>query len=308
MVICIDNSDGGYWRKDVYNDYKANRKVGREKSDINYTEVFVEIDELIEQLKQNIPWKVIDVPRAEADDIMLILAREFNKYEPILIHSPDKDMIQAQRGNDTVEQFSPMTRKWLLPENKYTDMNHWVQEHVCLGDTSDNVPKIVDHTEFSDSFIKYLITESYENILSPLEFKHSNIDIETKKQLLINFDEWKFNRKGENLGIKDIYKDMSFGPSTLDKSIKKHGSLNNFLETNPLYKQHFDRNFTLVMEEGIPKYIADEIIIKFKEAPINYNSVKFEEYLRKYRLDNILLTLPNVFKINHELTADDFNW
>lgn len=308
IVICLDKSDGGYWRKDVFPGYKQNRKKGREESDVNFSEVFDEIDGLIEQIKLNLPWKVVAVSKAEADDIMLVLAKEYNKYEKVLIHSPDKDMIQAQRDTENVYQYSSLTQKWLVPENKHDHMNHWIQEHVCLGDASDGVPKIVDGTEFSPNFLKYL-KENNISIDNPLDFRTTkDVPNETKKSLIESFDIYKTNRKGESTGVLDIYKDMKFGPAALVKAITKHGSLDNWLDSNPLLRQHYDRNFTLVMEEGIPVDIWNNIILAYKEAETTYNDKAFEEYLSTNKLESILMDLPSVFKINRELTAEDFGW
>src|SRR5574344_1280559 len=170
MVICLDKSSDGYWRRDFYPSYKEARKKGREESDIDYKAVFVAVEGIIEQLKRNIPWKVIEVPKAEADDIILVLAKEYHKYQKILVHSPDKDMIQAQRNNDNVFQYSSLTKKWLVPENKHDNMDHWITEHVCLGDPSDDVPKIVEKTEFSDSFLAHLAKHGF-NVKIPLDFR-----------------------------------------------------------------------------------------------------------------------------------------
>lgn len=306
LVICLDKSSNGYWRKDVYAGYKANRKKGREESEIDYSEVFAEINLLTDQIKQNLPWKVIEVPKAEADDIMLVLAKEYSKYEKVLIHSPDKDMIQAQR-DDNVYQYSPLTKKWLVPENKHDHMDHWIQEHVCLGDASDEVPKVVDHTEFSQTFIEFIEENGYD-WKTPVEFKNAKVDAQIKTDLIINFDVFKTNRKGESTGIKDIYKDMKFGPATLKKKIAEFGSLDAWLDSHPLYRGNYERNFTLVMAEGIPVDIWNNIVLAYKEASMEYNNNQFETYLKENSLNSILMDLPSVFKITRELTADDFGW
>jgi 5'-3' exonuclease len=168
MVLALDNASGGYWRKDVYPRYKSKRKDAKEVSPINWDEVYPYINALLDSIKEHLPWKIVSVKRAEADDIMLTLARQYNSQEKILIHSPDKDMIQAQKdSNGNVFQYSALTKKWLVPENKHDDMEDWLLEHVCLGDASDEVPRIVDETIFSDNFLKYL--------------KDNNINIDLRK-------------------------------------------------------------------------------------------------------------------------------
>ena len=306
MVICLDNSIDGYWRKDFFPDYKASRKEGRDESSVDYSEVFEEINELLNQIKENVPWKVIDVPKAEADDIMLVLAREYNSKEKILIHSPDKDMIQAQKGTDNVYQYSALTKKWLVPENKHDNMEHWLLEHVCLGDASDGVPRIFDSTDFSDNFIKYL-KENNISYLTPHDFKNSDLTLEEKNSLLTSFDIYKTNRKGEQLD-KDIYKDHKIGSSTLEKLIIKHGSLDKYLDSHPMYRKNYERNYTLVMEQGIPEYIWVGITEAYKTAPTKFNRNVFEDYLEKNNLNKLKNDLPNIFKETVELTAENCGW
>lgn len=307
LVLCMDYFSKNYWRKDFFGSYKSKRKKDRDESKINYKEVFEEINELITQLKENTPWKVIEVPKAEADDIMLVLAREFNLYEKVLIHSPDKDMIQAQRRTDNVFQYSALTKKWLVPENKHDSMEQWILEHVCLGDESDGVPKIVEGTEFSESFIKHL-TEHNITDTTPYGFKNTTqCSCNEKVQIMSKFDKWKTNRKGERT-VLDVFKDMKFGPATLHKEIKKHGSLDKWLDSHPMYRPNYERNFTLVMEEGIPNDIWNEIVLQYKNASTEYKDKEFEDYLSKNELNSITLELPNVFKLQRELTAEDFNW
>jgi 5'-3' exonuclease len=309
IIICLDDSKNGYWRKDIYPQYKENRKARREKSEINYTEVFEEIDKLIEQIRENLPWKVLKIDRAEADDIILILAEEFKNSENILIHSPDKDLIQAQKNTQNVQQYSSLTKKFMKATDKFDSMEAWLIHHIVLGDAVDGIPKIVDCTELSPKFLVYLEKRNYGVIKTPMDFKENDtISIEKKKELIQNFDVYKSNRNKESTCIKDIYKKINFGSSKLKKKIHEFGGLNNWLDSHPLYKQHYERNFKLIMSEGIPENIRNQIIINFKEAISVYNDKNFKEYLIENNLKSILFELPSVFRESRGLTADDFNW
>jgi hypothetical protein len=307
LVICLDKSSDGYWRKSIYPGYKSGRKKAREESNINFGEVFKEIDGLIYQIRNNLPWRVVEVNTAEADDIMLVLSREYNKYEKILIHSPDKDMIQAQRDTENVFQYSSLTKKWIVPENKHDHMDHWILEHVILGDGADDIPKVIDGTEFSDRFIEYLESKKV-NFRTPFEFKNSGMPIDEKRTILEEFNFYKTNRDGESTGVKDIYKDIKFGPVSLQKKIKEFGSLENWLDSNPLYREHYNRNVSLIMEEGIPSNIWNEIILEYKESNSSYNEKEFIQYLNENSLKSIIMDLSSIFKIDRELTSEDFGW
>lgn len=348
IVLCLDNSKNGYWRKDVYQNYKSKRKKGREESELDWKEIYAYVTALQTAIEAYLPWKVVQYSRAEADDIILVLARTNNAFEKILIYSPDKDMIQAQRGTDNVFQYSALTKKWLMPENKHDNMEHWLSEHVCLGDVADEVPKVVDFTEFSLNFKQFL----KENHIDVYYHEVHNFklweDKETKIKLLSSFDKHKTNKKGEILE-KDIYKDMRFGPSNLKKimdgvweleqrkevlnqkkaELKAQGlkitevnkeikslvvkdettekRFNDWLSSHPLFKENYERNFTLVMEEGIPTEIWNGIILAYKEAKDDYFPNEYEKFLSENNLDK--LKTQSVFKVtNRKLSAEDFGW
>ena len=343
IVICLDNAKGGYWRKDFFKGYKSGRKEGREESDIDYNEIFYHIDIMKENLKNYSPYKVVDVQKAEADDIMLVLAREYHKTEKILIYSPDKDMIQAQRDNDTVFQYSALTKKWLVPENKHDNMDQWIMEHIVMGDDADAVPRVIDGTEFSENFLQFLKINDCD-ITEVKEFKESKID----KSFITSYNVYCTNKKGEPTEL-DIYKKERFGASNISKilsgewelkqrkkilenkkailkqkkeSIKEinkeikeleiiddteENRFNNWLNSHPLYKEHYDRNFVLVMEEGIPKDIKDKIKQEYITSCDKYDDKKFKEYLIMYNLEKLQLTMPNSY-VRTELTLDDFTW
>ncbi len=308
LVLCLDESSNGYWRQDFYPPYKLQRRVSKadEENKINYDEVFVHFNALLDQISKNLPFKVVNVPKAEADDVILVLSREYSKFEKILIHSPDKDMIQAQKNTENVFQYSPLTKKWIVAENKHENMEVWLNEHICLGDAADGVPRVIDGTEFSESFLKFLFQEGHD-LKNPMEFK-ANLDKKEKIRLIQKFNVYVLNRKGESTGIKDVYLKRRFGPSNLKKEISKAGSLDAWLDSHPMYRKHYNRNYTLVMEEGIPINIWNEITIRHKEAKTDYNLKEFEDYLKENNLTSILMNLPSVFKLNRELTAEDFDW
>lgn len=309
MIILFDDWKKDYWRKDVYPAYKASRAGQKAKTKINYTEVYVEVNKLVHQLEENFPWRCVTVDRAEADDTILVLSREYSKVEKILIYSPDKDFIQAQRWTDNVSQYSPLTKKWLVPENKHDSMEHWTLEHVMLGDDSDGVPKVVAHCEFSQSFIAHLEAHDVEH-KTPYEFKQAMLceqtDCTNHGKALHTFEVQKLNRNGEEIGL-DIYKDVRFGASTLKKAIEKHGGVDEFLDSHPLYREHYNRNFTLVMEEGIPEYIWNETIKKLNEAKSDYNYDEVQDYLNEHMLFDIVALLPRVFT-REEISVDNCGW
>lgn len=308
LIICFDyKGKDSYWRKDIHSVYKGQRKVTKEKARFDYNDVYTLFDELKEQLQENTPWKCVTVNRAEADDTILILARELGRTQKILIYSADKDMIQAQFNNPKVKQYSHQTKKWLLPEDKYDNMEHWLFEHQCFGDVSDNVFNIVHHSEFSDNFKKYLTQNKIDSEYHSVK-KFKELDIDTKRELLSNFNVFKKPKKNEIEPVLDVYKDIRFGPSGLAKKIKEFGSFEKYLDSNPILRENFELNGILVREDGIPDYIVKDTIQTYKEARTVYNRDVFIKYLEDLGLYSCISDVQKIFKSDEELSIDNCGW
>ena len=293
MVICLDSHTNN-WRKEVLSTYKARRKTGRDDSPIPFDHIFQYIDELINQFITNTPWKVVKVKGAEADDIILVLAEVFSDVEEVLILSSDKDMIQAQRKSH-IKQYSPLVKKWLTFNDKSNSMSGWIQEHIILGDDTDDVPRITAQTEFTQDFENYM--KSINVSFTPKEYLQLTpeqvIEIEENYNVL--------NKKGG----KDIWKNPKMGPKTLQKIINE-GRLDEWLDSNELYRPNYERNKKLVLQECIPSAIFNECIIKYKE--INKNNININEF-KNYLYDNGLMTLAETLPPNFvsgTISIDDF--
>lgn len=140
MVIACD--DKNYWRKQHFPFYKANRKKAREKSDVDWNQIFNHLNKVREELKQHSPYRVIQVEGVEADDIIATLCIEYgtilNTQEKILILSGDKDFVQLQvYGN--VEQYNPVLKKYI----KHSNPHKYLREHILKGDRGDGIPNIM---------------------------------------------------------------------------------------------------------------------------------------------------------------------
>jgi 5'-3' exonuclease len=136
VVLCCDNQR--YWRKEYFPFYKASRKKNRDKSSLDWHLIFSILGNLKQELKDNFPYKVIDVDGAEADDIIGTLAPRHCGTEKILILSSDGDFLQLQRYNN-IKQYSPTTKKYLVSANPAAEL----KAKIIGGDTGDGIPNIL---------------------------------------------------------------------------------------------------------------------------------------------------------------------
>jgi hypothetical protein len=141
LVICADGKNS--WRREAFPYYKANRRKGREESELDWGELFRIINLLRDELIEYFPYKVLHFDRLEADDIIGVLAHNFGTElntgsEKILILSGDKDYIQLQKYAN-VDQYNPVMKKWV----RDSDPNKYLLEHIIKGDGGDGVPNIL---------------------------------------------------------------------------------------------------------------------------------------------------------------------
>ena len=153
MVICCDGRK--YWRKDVFEHYKANRKKARDNSDLDWHLIFDTLSEMRDDIAKHFPWRVVHVERAEADDIIAVMtewAQSNDLYaqglieEPqkVLILSSDKDFKQLQLepfSTGNVRQWSPMQKKFIQASKQ--EIMDFTIEHIVKGDSGDGIPNIL---------------------------------------------------------------------------------------------------------------------------------------------------------------------
>ena len=141
MILCCD--DRHTWRKDIFPNYKASRKKTRKVSGVDWTNLYDCLNQLKDELRQWFPYKLIQVEKAVADDIIAILVNLID--ERTLILSSDKDFIQLQKFN--IRQYSPMQKKFVDSESAARSLH----EKIVRGDVGDGIPNIMsDDNVFID--------------------------------------------------------------------------------------------------------------------------------------------------------------
>ena len=137
LVICYDSKH--YWRREYFPEYKAGRRKSRETSSHDWDDIFECLNAIKSEIKDNFPYKVLEVYGAEADDIIATLCGELEfDNGKTLILSGDKDFIQLHKFKN-VKQYSPITKKFINGE----DPDEYLYQHILKGDSSDGIPNVL---------------------------------------------------------------------------------------------------------------------------------------------------------------------
>ena len=215
IVLAYDSR--AYWRKEIFPQYKSNRRKNREEDDKDWDSIFGVLNSIKEEIKEFLPYKVVEVYGAEADDVIATLCKHYQD-EKVMIVSGDKDFIQLQKY-DNVKQYSPITKKLV----DGVDPKVYIKEHVLKGDKSDGVPNVLspDHTFTDELRQRPLTSKKLESILAQ---DIDELDDEIKRNYqrndkLINLDNIPKTLESE---ILNSFNEASYG----DRS----GLLNYFIE------------------------------------------------------------------------------
>lgn len=139
MIICYDGFSN--WRKEDFAYYKAHRAAANEaKTHIDWDVFWKCVNDSKKEVKENLPYLTLEIPRAEADDIIGTLAKyifDTKPKEKVLVYSSDGDFKQLQRYPN-VSQFTPLFSKMVKSVNPMEEL----KIKIIKGDKGDGVPNI----------------------------------------------------------------------------------------------------------------------------------------------------------------------
>jgi hypothetical protein len=186
VVLCSDSRN--YWRKNIFPHYKAHRKESRDKSSLNWDLIFSSINQLKDDIREHFPYKLLEVPGAEADDIIGTLAPRHSAHEPIIIISSDKDFVQLQKYPN-VKQYNPMLNVFVTSKDPVKDL----KEKIIRGDAGDGIPNTLSNDDvfitktrqkpISTKKLEEWLTKDPSSFLNEEELRNFN-----RNQILIDFD------------------------------------------------------------------------------------------------------------------------
>ena len=253
FILCCDSKH--YWRKDVFPNYKANRKKDRASSDLDWGNIFEFLNRIKQELIDNFPYMVLEVYGAEADDIIaVILKNKPTTSSKDLILSSDKDFIQLHSIKAT-DQYSPVTKRFV----KHKNPKAYMFEHIIKGDRSDGVPNVLSPV---DSFVEGTRQKTIrKTVISELiELIEQGKDPLMLHTLIKNCskDTWIRNWQRNNLLVN-----LDSIPEELESEIREIFVRNNpgyatgFRDKNGKYKADRNKLFEYFIKNGLTELVQN---------------------------------------------------
>ena len=224
IIIACDSRN--YWRKDVFPYYKAGRKKSREKSDIDWEILFEVLTELKSDIKEIFPYKLIEVERAEADDIFGTLVPRLSAHQPVLMISSDGDFKQLHQYPN-VKQYNPMLKVFVKSDNPHLEL----KEKILKGDYGDSLVNILSS---SDTFVLGIRQKPMTKKL-------------IEKYITLNFDDPTIENY-ENIQRNKLLIDLSMIPQDIKDNIVKEYESPQTGSKNAIMKYFIKHRLTMLLE------------------------------------------------------------
>ena len=212
VFICWDDPTRNYWRRDVFPDYKAKRRVPTAHREIGAHINGRSVFEVQTDLLQGIFYLVLKlpqlrVPRLEADDLLAIVAGWCRPYPTVLL-SADHDFNQLVC--DDVSIFDPMKEEWRKPENfeQCTGVptpSLYLDRMIINGDSGDGVPMVkgLSGEKRWESYVSLLRQTSLRSCLAGRDFAKSLEKAKWPEDLAAKFAP-RFEELERNLRLVDL--------------------------------------------------------------------------------------------------------
>jgi len=185
IILAID--DYISWRKVYWGRYKESRKVHRAtQSRVDWQFFFKSMNELIDDIKDGLPFIPLKVQSAEADDIIAVICMDKTEDDYIII-SNDEDFLQLT-GLPNVMLYCPNKERYLRTEKP----EDFVTKLCLMGQSKDDIFNIKTPLDwpvgtrkpiFGERMLSKVLDEGVEKWL-----KENNLEERYKaNQMLVDF-------------------------------------------------------------------------------------------------------------------------
>jgi hypothetical protein len=230
VVIAIDDTDP--WRRVYFPRYKESRSKNRKKKDdINWKQLYDNVFSFSHDIKSNIPFKVILSSRAEADDVIGILARHIKN--PCNVISNDEDFKQLLTEK-RIRIYNPMKQSYV----KCDDPEAFIITKCLTGQAKDDIFNIKTPNNWGE-------TPETEGKRKPGFGPKS-----AEKVMLIGHKKWlKDNNLEERFKRNQILMDFNFIPQPIKINVIKQYESYEYPNADNIYKFMKNNHFRGFLED-----------------------------------------------------------
>lgn len=178
VILCLDSKS---FRKNIYEDYKANREYGKDKIS------------LLEYCANNNKFKTLKFDLLEADDILYLASTIYEKKCTVI--SSDSDMLQCKSLI-----YNHIKRKFVIQYSPLVE----AAKKLLLGDNGDNYDKCVIKKAFGEHAVTRFIEDNFIKNIDKCMLMANTILIIDNEKLIRNYELGVYSMDTYNKYVLDI--------------------------------------------------------------------------------------------------------
>ena len=184
-VLAVDSSLLNSFRKKLYPEYKAQRKLTKKAYNFGNVRDYL-LDIFLPDLNKSLSNKylTVKVDGAEGDDIIAIAAKNLNDYNLKIVIGSDRDLLQISNIR-LFDIFGEEKLRVAWKDGPLMTPSQYLLKKIITGDGSDNISSIKPKYGEKKAYKFAIDTESFEKFLK------ENVDASEKYQRnkkLMSFD------------------------------------------------------------------------------------------------------------------------
>ena len=140
VILAIDDTHS--WRKVFFPRYKESRKLKRSSDDIDWEEYYKHYEELYSSIGEFLPFKCIKQSRAEADDVIGVLAHYIQNE--VIVVSNDSDYLQLCIGKK-IKVWNPTKGEYVHLKESRED---FITKLCLMGQKKDDIFNVITPNDY----------------------------------------------------------------------------------------------------------------------------------------------------------------
>lgn len=242
IIIAVDDTNS--WRKSFYSRYKESRKEKKKDDKIDWKELYTMMNKLANEFKHHMPFRIVKVKSAEADDVIGVLTKYIKS--PCVVITRDEDIFQCFAKKKNLRVYDPISQVIYSPDD-FPDIKNFLMKIIFCGQRKDDIPNIITPNDWG-------LTESTKGKRKPGFGEAAFNKIKNDIQGFINngYDLKDYGRidLSENLKRNRILMDFDKIPNKItDRILDAYNKSGNFSPIENIYLFFEKYNMRVFMED-----------------------------------------------------------
>lgn len=235
VVLAVDAHKS--WRKLFFKRYKESRKVTRDSSDVDWDTFHEQLNSLVEELREYLPFKTLKIENCEADDIIGVLCLSMRNSNFVVV-SNDEDYNQLCDPTGRVKIFNPKAKDFM----RCDDPEYFIISKCLMGQSKDDIFNVKTSSDWG-------LTEETQKDGKPKR-KPGFGPKTLEKVMKEGYEEWlKKHKLEDNFERNRVLIDFNKIPSTINKRIMSSYMAYKYPDPSNIYEFFKKNNFRSFLEK-----------------------------------------------------------